>query len=134
MIFPIAEGMSSTIFINTIATGELNEITFRERLRIISMENGVMESLFDAGHVFFNTYSSVNSSSIINEAKFQGADYYIMLKPDSFGIKWEFYSFIEPEKTLQGYREMSAVQEGEIEQWTRLGGSLIKELLKHFKN
>ncbi len=65
----------------------------------MGIESGIMDSLFENGHIFFNEYdfmdqerpylSSEHIQSLTSET---GADYLLRLIPDEEGVTWKLYS------------------------------------------
>ncbi len=66
---------------------------------VLGIESGIMESLFDNGHIFFNVYDfmdqerpSLSSEHIRSLTSETGADYLLRLIPDEEGAAWNLYS------------------------------------------
>lgn len=100
------------------------------RIRVVSAETGIMDSLFDNGHIFFNIYSAPGEEGFMPEFSqtFQlaaeiGADYVLRLNPDEEGLGWLLYEADGENLLSEGYVSISEVDPDlkPIEMWTRVG-------------
>jgi hypothetical protein len=109
-----------------------------ERIRVVSAETGIMDTLFDQGHIFFNTYTSAgelpaggSDERILDEAAGQGASYLLILKPESTGITWRLYHVPGRLYITEDYADLETIDPGldPDERWMALGVTLAGVML-----
>lgn len=97
LTIPITLVWSETLMLTTQIHESEGDPPFEEKIRIENLESGVMDVLFDNGHIFFNTYSYTakdqNSTKEDNLAiaRQTGVDYMVQLIPVTLGVNWFIY-------------------------------------------
>lgn len=133
---------ASTFMIDTRESSVRQELEEPIKAAHISLENGLMDALFDSGHIFFNTYSplDVEEDPLIRErlpiraAKRYGAEYLILLEPEAeIGTTyWELYAVEPAEKLGSGEvttEETYAPQEDALDDiWYGVGNLLAEKV------
>ena len=98
IIFFIASLLfAETVMVETVDFAELGDLDEEKQNMIIQMETGVMDALFDGGHLFFNMYT-VNGSldpdlgqkSLVQAGK-AGASWFVRLLIGDNRLSWWFY-------------------------------------------
>ena len=86
---------SLTLLIETKDSMPREEMDIQEKTRVVSLESGVMDVLFEKGHIFFNMFSlkgddssSESEMEVLNYAKELGAGFLLVLNPDENGAAW----------------------------------------------
>ncbi len=126
-----------TILIDTWEQHLPEKMDLETRKRVISAETGIMDSLFDGGHIFFNTYSVPGEDLIppdfansLNLAGEIGAEFLIRLDPDEEGLRWSVYEMKGGSMVESGYNTIDEVDADlpVIPRWTALGVMVAREL------
>ncbi len=127
-----------TILIDTWESSAPAEMESEDRIRVVSAETGIMDTLFETGHLFFNMYSvpgdaggAPDFSESLKIAVEIGADYILKLSPDGEGLGWELYDSIDSTVLENGYTSLSQVDAGlnSIERWTQVGSIVAQDLI-----
>lgn len=128
-----------TFLVDTRDTMPLGDMEIDRKIRVVSAESGIMDTLFDNGHIFFNIYSVPDEEghipsweSTVAHAKDVGANYLLKLTPDENGLTWEFYNVRDMRTLDKGYAEISSVSSElkPVERWTALGGALADRMME----
>ena len=86
-----------TVMVETVDNGFLGDLEQEKQDAIVQMETGVMEALFDGGHLFFNMYTSngeldaAKSRNSLDQAKRAGAEWFIRLQLGDEELFYWFY-------------------------------------------
>jgi hypothetical protein len=109
---------------------------------VVSFENGVMDMLFDEGHIFFNINTVLGGSDAgkadekaLEYAGDEGANVLLVLTLDDQGAAWTLFQLGDPESTADGYVEVShtAPEKKTPERWTSLGILLADEVMDQLR-
>lgn len=128
----------ATFFIATYIQVPLVELEQEEKIRLISLETGVMDYLFDNSHIFFNSYSISSNkkdnrsfSQMMVYAKEFGADYLVEITPEETGANWSLHSVHSNITSKKSYEDISKTENGrnERERWITFGHALGESLL-----
>ena len=129
---------ANTFLVDIWETAAREDLDEDVRTMHVSLESGVMDALFDQGHVFFNIYTNPESvggapvpGSALELADEEGADYLLEIIPDDGGVSWRLYrtsGSVEPDG---GYVAIDGIDEelGLEERWMALGAALAGDLL-----
>ena len=98
ILFIIAWALfGETVMIETVDRFEFADLEEESQNVIIQMETGVMDALFDGGHLFFNMFT-VNGNldpalgrKSLDQAKRAGAGWFLRLRLAEAGVDWWFY-------------------------------------------
>jgi hypothetical protein len=88
---------AGTVMVETVDYGFLGDLEQEKQDAIIQSETGVMEALFDGGHLFFNMYTSngeldsEKSRNSMDQAKRAGAEWFIRLQMGDEELFYWFY-------------------------------------------
>ncbi len=133
------EGLqASNILIDTWETDSLENMDMETRKRVVSAETGIMDTLFDEGHIFFNTYSVPaedrtlpSFSDSLKLAVEIGAEYLVRLDPDETGLGWKVIEIEGQTTRREGYLSIQDVDSSlsTVERWTLLGLNAGKDIL-----
>lgn len=98
LIFLLGVGLfGDTVMIETIGDVPQGKRAFNQKELLIGMETGVMDALFDGGHLFFNINSSSggltgeNTHKSLIQARNAGAQWLLRLIPGEEKIKYMIY-------------------------------------------
>ena len=117
-VLPALNVHAMTILVNSVQAKEFKDLTLEEKKAITGIENGVMDTLFEAGFIFFSQYMKADSGEAFDTARAAGADYLLVLKPDcqTGDIVWHVYRVSGREmvghgtivrKNMEGVEQMS---------------------------
>ncbi|OQX29656.1 MAG: hypothetical protein B0D92_02465 [Spirochaeta sp. LUC14_002_19_P3] len=126
----------STFFITTHIQVPLTELEQEEKIRVISLETGVMDYLFDNNHIFFNSYNidsseedNLSFSQMMVYAKEFGADYLVELTPEETGASWSLHGVSNSITAEKFYEDIPETEKNARERWIDFGHALGKNLL-----
>lgn len=128
-LLPMAAS-AHTILIDTWETDLPENMDLESRTRVVSAETGIMDLLFDEGHIFFNTYSVPTEGGVMPDFSVSvdlagriGAEYLIRLDPTEQGVAWKLYEVRDVSLLNEGYQSIDEVDSTlkSIERWTELG-------------
>jgi hypothetical protein len=131
-----------TFLVDTRDSMPLEDMGIDRRIHVVSAESGIMDTLFDEGHIFFNIYSVPDDEgnfpsweSTVTHAKDVGANYLLKLTPDENGLSWEFYIVRDVRMLDEGYAEISTVSSDlkPVDRWTALGESVAEEMMESIR-
>ena len=138
-----AVGWTETFIIVLLLPTDKSSLEKKEKQHISAFEDGLMDTLFVNGHVFFNTYglsrterkdSSINPvTRLIQETE---ADYYIEIEPDESGAKWRLFDPTTMNSSdsvhSSAYEALSQTisKENTYKRWDSLGKSVGQQVLK----
>jgi hypothetical protein len=111
LILGVGEVHGETVMIETVDVLEMGELEESRQNVIIQMETGVMDALFDGGHLFFNMYTvngvndSKNEMSSLLQAKKTGAHWLVRLQAMDDNVNWKL--FLLEDFSLQGEGDVS---------------------------
>jgi len=129
---------SLTLLIDTRVEVPREDMEIREKTRVVSLESGIMDVLFEEGHIFFNMYSlqaennEVQSDAeILKYAKDLGAGFFLILKPDDHGSFWRLSRVDGSGSGVEGFADIDDIdQDGSVrERWIKLGTALAKDVI-----
>ena len=133
-----ASGASAhTFLVDTWEMADRADLEEEARFCRLALESGMMDVLFEEGHIFFNIYSSPSatgtmpvSGSALALAGEEGADYLIELVPDDDGASWKVYG-ISGMLESGGYVSIDGMDEEleTVERWMALGNALASDVL-----
>ena len=138
VLFLPAAAAAHTILIDTWETDLPENLDLEARKRVVSAETGIMDTLFDEGHIFFNTYSIPGEGGTepdftlsVDLAGSIGAEYLIRLDPSEDGVAWELYELRGVTILNEGFHAIDDVDPGlkTIERWTELGLRIARLLI-----
>jgi hypothetical protein len=119
LLIPVFDAASLTVLVNSVQPKEYKDLTLDEKKALTSIENGVMDTLFAEGFIFFSQYLNEESVEALNTAREAGADFLLIINPDcsSGNIKWKVVK-------VDGSRKMG---EGTIERKKTTGVEQMSE-------
>ena len=89
---------SLTFLIDTREEMPRADMEMEQRIKVVSVETGIMDTFFDKGHIFFNIYSLRNRSTweeadieALKYAADEGADFLLVLAPGDEGASWSLF-------------------------------------------
>ena len=139
MALLVCAGASAhTILIDTWETDLPENMDLETRKRVVSAETGIMDLLFEEGHIFFNTYSVPGEDGAVPDfgdsvdlAGRIGAEYLIRLDPTEDGVAWKLYEVRGSRILNEGYRSIEDMDPNlkTIERWTELGLVIARVLI-----
>ena len=127
-----------TFLVDTWENADREDLEEEERFNHIALESGMMDVLFDKGHIFFNIYTSFSemdetppTGSALKLAGEEGADFLIELVPDENGAAWRLFSTSKMTESDHGYAAIDDIDEEmeEVQRWMSLGGILTGQIL-----
>lgn len=127
-----------TFFVDTWEEDDRKDLEEEVRFNHIALESGMMDVLFEKGHIFFNIYTSYSGTggmplvgSALDLAGEEGADYLIELIPDENGATWRLFSTSGAREPCNGYANIESIDEEleAVRRWMALGSSLAEEIL-----
>jgi len=133
---------SLTFLVDTRDEMPRGDMEIDQHTAVVSFENGVMDTLFDEGHIFFNIYTVLGDSDAgkadekaLEYAGDEGANFLLVLTPDDQGAAWTLYKVENPELTANGYVDLSRTdpEKKTPERWTSLGILLADELMDNVR-
>lgn len=146
ILFLLSSSLSAsslTLLVDTRDDIPRGEMEMDQLIQVVSLETGIMDTLFDEGHIFFNIYTVIGNgdSQNIDEradetaleyAREQGANYLLVLTPESDGASWTLYEAGDTAVVVSGYMDISETDpdKKEAERWISLGEMLAKEVVK----
>jgi|GEM_PF-654024 len=110
----------------------------RQRIRITSLETGIMDTLFDEGYIVFDRILTRGdkSATVMNReasefAAEQDADLLLVLVPDGQGASWSLVEVGHAGKVAEGFADISVIErDGNVmKRWISLGGFLAASVL-----
>ena len=128
---------SLTFLIDTRDSVSRDEMDIEEKKKVVSLESGVMDGLFEGGHIFFNMYSPKEENAeeqtdkILKYAGEIGAGYLIVLFPEESGSAWSCYRVDGSLGVADGFLDIEDTnpQKSIMERWTSLGSSLVETVI-----
>lgn len=142
LIFFLSSSLSAsslTLLVDTRDDKPRGEMEMDQLIQVVSLETGVMDTLFDEGHIFFNLYTVIGHTdtqradeSAMEYAREQGAQYLLVLQPDQEGSSWKLFKVNETSVSGSGYMDISQTDPDKkvAERWISLGEMLAKEVIK----
>lgn len=134
----LTSGFADTFLIETRISASRGDLSDSEHMRAIGTESGVMDTLFENGHIFFNIYSTPREGGThppeersVSLADETGADFLLELIPESDGVSWRFRGIDEPRSVHRDYEPISQVSDTlkGPERWTALGEILGRRIM-----
>ncbi len=102
ILFTIALALTGeTVMVETVDFGPLGDLEQERQIGIVQMETGVMEALFDGGHLFFNMYTPngdldpFKSQNSLMQGKQTGARWFMRLRLEEGTVFYWFYSLVD---------------------------------------
>ncbi len=109
---------SESLLIATHIRMPLKSMDRNEMVKVSSMESGIMETLFDDGHVFFNIYNhpkadgeSMTTENLISMSGKLDSDYLLELIPDESGTVWNLYRTSNSRRLIENHENISQVDD-----------------------
>ncbi len=109
---------SESLLIATHTRVPLESINKNEWVTISSMESGIMDTLFDAGHVFFNIYNQpgadgegMTTEDLISMSGRLDSDYLLELIPDESGTVWNLYRTNNSKQLIENHENISQISD-----------------------
>lgn len=142
LLFLLSSSLSAsslTLLVDSRDDKPRGEMDMDQLIQVVSLETGVMDTLFDEGHIFFNIYTVIGKTSTqeadetaLEYAREQGAHYLLVLEPDSEGSSWTLYEVSETAVYGSGYMDISVTdpEKKVAERWISLGEMLAEEVIK----
>jgi len=127
-----------TFLVDTHETMSLNDMETDRKIRVVSVESGVMDTLFDAGHIFFNMMTIPDEDGVtagledsIELARNEGVDYLILLTPDDGGTSWALYHIARSSALDEGYVDFSGTDDtlDDRERWSQVGSIAASQMM-----
>ena len=141
LILPLTLLSSLTVLIETRIISSLEDLNPDEAIRVVSVETGLMDALFENGHIFFNLYNTPNEDGdyLANGPELAAenrADTMVELIPDPYGVYWKVVSIGNNFFNFENYERLSQIDQvlNERERWIALGtivGRRIVEIITH---
>ena len=108
-----------------------------EKKNVVSLESGVMDGLFEGGHIFFNMYTlkgentAEQTDKALKYAGEIGAGYLLVLFPEEGGSSWDLYKVEGSLGLADGFLDIEDTdpQKNDMERWLSLGTILADTLL-----
>jgi hypothetical protein len=109
---------------------------------VVSFENGVMDMLFDEGHIFFNINTVLGGSDAgkadekaLEYAGDEGANVLLVLTLDDQGAAWTLFQLADPESNAAGYVDLPYTdpEKKTPKHWTSLGILLADEVMDQLR-
>lgn len=129
---------SLTLLVETKDSKPREEMDIQEKIRVVSLESGVMDVLFEKGHIFFNMFSlkgdessSDSDMEVLNYAEKLGAGFLLVLNPDENGAAWHLLSVNRSSDGMRGFVNLSETDADKkpAERWVILGTMLGEEVV-----
>ncbi len=129
---------SLTLLIETKDSMPREEMDIQEKTRVVSLESGVMDVLFEKGHIFFNMFSLKGDKSsfdseleVLNYAEELGAGFLLVLDPDENGAAWHLLSVNRISDGGEGFVNLSETDTDKkpAERWAIMGTMLGEEVV-----
>lgn len=124
---------AKTVLIETRMSGPEPETA--ERVRVSAAETGLMDELFNAGHIFFNFHSVPGDAESLGMAAEEDADFLIVLTPQSDGMDWRTVNVSTAQDAGSGTVSISQTDpnQRERDRWKALGFLTAGEILPLIK-
>ena len=81
-VFICLNSFGFTFYVQTVNGKEYSDLTPEEKEIIASLEDGVMDNLFEGGHIFFSLIPGTDITAPLEAGLNAGADFVIIIKPD----------------------------------------------------
>lgn len=129
---------SQTLLIETREEIPRQAMRPRQRIRITSLETGIMDVLFDEGYIVFDRISIKDGKSAaamdrrgIEFALEQDADLLLVLVPSKRGALWSLVQVEHANKLGGGFADISIIEHdgSEMRRWISLGNFLAVKAL-----
>ncbi len=129
---------AATFFIDSLVLTLPDDMELVDRLRLYSAETGVMDTLFDKGHIIFNNYVLPDESGnypgaeqSLKQARKTDSDYLLRLEVDDNGAAWSFFSAEKGELIEESYTKVDDTDASleERRRWMNLGNTICQEML-----
>lgn len=131
---------SMTLLIDTRDSTPRVEMDINEKTKVVSIETGLMDVLFDKGHIFFNMFTTLTDDSsgqadndALSYAGEIGAAYLLVLFPEENGASWNLYKVDSSEDKIEGFEDYNQTdsEKKERERWLSLGSNLGESVIVH---
>ncbi|MDC7219688.1 MAG: hypothetical protein PQJ59_07100 [Spirochaetales bacterium] len=135
--------LAETVMIESVALGDRGEFEEEEKTRLIQMETGVMEALFDGGHLFFNMYSPngtldpMKSNNALMQARQTGARWLVRLRAQEEAVEWWFFSLADFSLLGEGNISKEDVDTGDEMTWEEVffeSGKIVGNSIVNYMN
>jgi len=132
---------STTLLIDTRDSLPRSEMEIDEKTRVVSLESGLMDVLFEEGHIFFNMFTPVRDYSpgemsredekALADAGEFGAAFLLVLRPDEKGAYWKLCRVGAPGNPVEGFADYSETDPDKSirERWISLGNILAYSVI-----
>jgi hypothetical protein len=112
-----------------------------EKTRVVSLESGLMDVLFEEGHIFFNMFTPVGSyypgemspedEKALTDAEEFGAAFLLVIRPDEKGAFWKLCRVGEPGNATEGFADYSETDADKSirDRWISLGSILADSVI-----
>jgi len=129
---------SLTLLIDTRDRVPREEMEIQDKTRVVSLESGIMDVLFEKGHIFFNMYSlqtehdtERSDAELLEYAEDLGAGFLLILKPEEQGSFWQLSRVDGSGSGGEGFVDIDDTDstEGLRERWIDLGTTLANDVI-----
>ena len=136
-IVGLTSAAADTFLIETRISAPRGDLSDSEHMRAVGTESGVMDTLFESGHIFFNIYNTPGDGGTrlpveraIVLADETGAEFLLELIPEKDGVSWRFRGIDDPRSVDRGYEPISQVPDTlkGSERWAALGEILAQRI------
>jgi len=141
LLFFLSSSLSAsslTLLIDTRDSLPRDDMEINEKTRVVSLESGLMDELFDGGHIFFNMYSLKNDTSAetadkeaLDYAEDIGAGFLLVLSPEEDGSSWRFFRVGSLNSVEEGFVDINETDadKNTRERWLSLGNILAEAVV-----
>jgi len=111
-------------------------------MRVVSVETGLMDSLFDHGHIFFNVYTHtempakrVLDQATLNYAAEERAEFLLILMPNKLGVEWRLYAVLRKKLLIRSFSALKKTNPDlePQDRWLALGGLMAEDIIKELR-
>lgn len=129
---------ADTFLVDSLVTTAPEEMDMSERIRVISAETGVMDTLFDTGHIFFNNYilpddsgAHPDTEKLLYFARGMDADYLLKMTVVENGASWSFLNVKSGAVLAESSNSLDEIPSRLKlrERWILLGGKICQSML-----
>jgi len=129
---------SLTLLIDTRDRVPREEMEIQEKTQVVSLESGIMDVLFEEGHIFFNMYtlqsgadSERSESELLAYAGDLGAAYLLILEPGEGGASWRLSDVKGAGGGGEGFADIDETDQNDSdrERWIELGSLLAEDVI-----
>ena len=130
---------SLTFLVDTRDEMPRGDMEIEQKIKVVSLETGIMDTFFEKGHIFFNTYSIRKSSmrekadeKVLKIAVDEGADFLLILLPDADGASWSLFRVAGSTHLGEGSVGIGETdsEKNTGERWTSLGIILAEAVMQ----